>query len=170
MADYQRSNGVTSRNQQLAALEVDNKITPRLFIYGLGQYERDRFQGFSSRTTLSGGLGYSVIHTDAVTLDVKAGPAWRSTDFITGVSQSRFSGLAGADFGWRISPALKVTEGVNMLVDSDNTTLSSLSAIDAKLGSGFSARLSYQVDYQSSPPIGIKKTDTLTRATLVYGF
>jgi len=33
-----------------------------------------------------------------------------------------------------------------------------------------STRVSYQVDYESDPPVGKVDTDTITRFTLVYGF
>ena len=54
--DYQRSNGVTSRNQLVAAYEPNFKINGRLFVFGLAQYERDRFQGYSKRVSVSGGV------------------------------------------------------------------------------------------------------------------
>ena len=65
-ADYQRNNGVTTREQFLAAYEPNYKINDRLFAYALAQYERDRFQGFSGRYSVSGGLGYQIIDTDSI--------------------------------------------------------------------------------------------------------
>lgn len=170
LTDYQRSNGVTSRNQLIASYEPNYKFNDRLFAYGLGQYERDRFQGFNSRVTASGGLGYRVIATDTMTLDVKAGPAWRKTNYITGIHTSHLAGLAGARFDWKISKTLGFSQTADALFDSSNTSLASLTALDAKLGGAFTARVSYQVHYESSPPAGVKKTDTLSRLTLVYGF
>ena len=60
-ADYQRSEGVTTREQFLAAYEANYKFTDRLYAYALAQYERDRFQGFAARYSASGGLGYDVL-------------------------------------------------------------------------------------------------------------
>ena len=48
-ADYQRTNGVTSREQFFAAYEPNFQISERVYAYGLAQYERDRFQGFLAR-------------------------------------------------------------------------------------------------------------------------
>ncbi len=170
LADYQRTSGVTSRNQATVAFEPNYKFNERLFAYGLAQYERDRFQGFTSRYTLSGGLGYKVINTDAMQLDVKAGPAWRKTKFTTGVSDSSIAGLGAMDFSWKISPNITFSENAAAYVQSGNSTFSALSAVTAKLSSAFSARLSYQVNHESNPPAGLKKTDTLSRVSLVYGF
>ncbi len=170
VADFQRTDGVTTKEQYLAAIEPNYKINDRLFAYGLGQYERDRFQGFSARYSVSGGLGYQVIDTEKTQLAVKAGPAYRQTNFITGGSQSSLAGLAALDFAWQLSPNLKLTETAAAYIESANTTLSSETAIEAKLSTSLSARLSYLIDYDSNPPLGAVGTDTLTRITLVYGF
>lgn len=170
MTDYQRSNGQTTRSQWLASYEPNYKFNARLYAYGLAQYERDRYQGYSQRLTASGGLGYRLIDDADMTLDLKAGPAWRRTRFVNGVTVSRLAGLAGARYRWAISPTLTFTEAADVLVDSTNKTLTSLSAIDAKLGGAFSARLSYQLNHETDPPAGVGKTDTISRLTLVYGF
>ena len=170
VADFQRTNGVTTKEQYLAAIEPNYKINDRLYAYGLGQYERDRFQGFSARYSASAGLGYQVIDSEKTKLAIKAGPAYRQTNFITGGSQSSLAGLAALDFAWQLSPNLKLTETASAYIESANTTLSSETAIEAKLSTSLSARLSYLIDYDSNPPVGAVGTDTLTRVTLVYGF
>ncbi|MEP3227198.1 MAG: DUF481 domain-containing protein [Parasphingorhabdus sp.] len=170
IADYQRTNGTTDREQFLVALEPNYKFNDRLFAYGLAQYERDRFQGFSARYTLSGGLGYSVIKTDKMQLDVKAGPAWRKTNLIGGGSTSDIAGLAAANYSWKINPAITFTQDLSAYVQSGNSTYTSLTGLDAKLSDKLSARLSYQLEHETNPPLGLKSTDTLTRATLVFGF
>lgn len=58
-----------SREQFLFAYEPNYRIGDRLYAYALGQYERDRFQGFSSRISASGGLGYRVSDTIKLTQD-----------------------------------------------------------------------------------------------------
>ncbi len=170
IADFQRTNGVTTREQYLAAIEPNYKINDRLYAFALGQYERDRFQGFSSRLTASGGLGYQVIDNEKTQLSVKAGPAFRQTNFIGGGSQSTLAGLAGLDFSQQLSKNLRFTENATAYIESANTTLSSETALEAKLSNALSARISYLVEYESSPPVGSVNTDTLTRITLVYGF
>lgn len=170
IADFQRTNGVTTKEQYLAAIEPNYKINDRLYAFGLGQYERDRFQGFSARYSISGGLGYQVIDSKKTQLSVKAGPAYRQTNFLDGGSQSSLAGLAGLDFAYQISPNLKFTENATAFIESANTTLTSETALEAKLSNALSARISYLVEYDSNPPLGAVGTDTLSRITLVYGF
>ena len=60
LADYQRTNGATDREQFLVALEPNYKFNDRLYAYALGQYERDRFPGvFHRASRLSGGPGFT---------------------------------------------------------------------------------------------------------------
>lgn len=183
-ADFQRSNGVTSREQYAAALEPEYKIDDRLFFYGLAQYDRDQFQGFSSRYTVSGGIGYSVIKEKSIKLDVKAGPAWRLTEFTDGGSDSSLAGLVGLDLGWQIARNLKFTQGAgatlasdaqsltsaNVIFSSGTNTLTATTGLDAKINGKLTARFSYAIEHETNPPDGSEKTDTLSRATLVYDF
>jgi putative salt-induced outer membrane protein len=179
-ADYQRNDGTTDREQFSAAYEPHYQVSERLFLYGLAQFERDRFQGFSSRYALSAGLGYHVVDNDRVRLAVKAGPAWRTTDFVNELSESSIAALAGLDFDWRISDRIKITQDTNAvaeaggnavaIIDSKNTSINLVTGIEGKINDRLTTRLSYTVEYDSNPPAGSVSTDTLTRFTFVYGF
>ncbi|MCK0098461.1 DUF481 domain-containing protein [Qipengyuania sp. S6317L1] len=168
-ADYQRTEGVTTREQFLAAYEVNYKISDRLFAYALGQYERDRFQGFGARYSASGGLGYDVL-TQGPTLSVKAGPAWRRTELIGGGSTSNLAGLAAADFDWALSDTITFTQDANALIQSGSSTYVSDTGLQASISDALSVRLSYTVEHDTDPPAGAVKTDTLSRITVIYGF
>ena len=78
--------------QYLAAYEPNLVLSDRLFAFALAQYERDRFQGFSARYSVSGGLGYEIIDTETMSLSAQAGPEWRA------------SSDAGRPFGGRRLP------------------------------------------------------------------
>ncbi len=179
-ADYQRTNGATNREQYFAAYEPRIQASERLFGYGLAQYERNRFQGFDHRYALSGGLGYKVVATPAVNLSLKAGPAYRVTEFTSGTQESRLGALAAVDFDWQLADGLKLTQGANVvaetgaaatvILDGANTTVNLVTGLDARLTGRLRSRLSYAVDYDSNPPAGSVSTDTISRFTLVYGF
>jgi putative salt-induced outer membrane protein len=105
-----------------------------------------------------------------VKLSLKGGPAWRQTQFVTGLAEDELTGLAGMDFSWQISPALRLTQVASTVVGTENSQTSSLTALNAKLTGGLSARIAYSAEIASSPPVGVKNLDMLTRFTLVYGF
>ncbi len=179
-ADFRRSNGQTQREQFLAVYEPRYQISDRLFAYALAQFDRDRFQGFSGRYAVSGGLGYRVIDGDDLRLLVKAGPAWRRTEFVNGGSESSFGALAGLDFDWTIADKIKLTQDANAvataggsalaIIDSNNTSLTLVTGLESGISNSLTARISYTVEYDSNPPAGAVSTDTLTRFTLIYGF
>jgi putative salt-induced outer membrane protein len=169
-ADYQETEGVVTREQYFAAYEPNYKLSDRLYAYGLAQYERDRFQGFSARYAVSGGLGYDVLTGETMTLSVKAGPAWRRTELVGGGSSSNFAGLAAADFDWVISEAISLTQDASALVQSGSSTFISDTGLVAKVSGKMSVRLSYTLEHDTAPPPGAVKTDTLSRVTLIYDF
>lgn len=178
--DFQRANGVTTREQFLARYEPNFNLSDHVYVYALGQYERDRFQGFSARYAVSGGIGYQVFNANDLKLSVKAGPAYRVTEFTDGRSESRIAGLIGVDFDWNITKRLTLTQDTNAvaetggsaiaIIDSRNTTLDLVTGLNAAISSKLSARFSYAIEYDSNPPPGAVQTDTLSRVTLIYDF
>jgi len=169
-ADYQRTNGQTSVERYLVELEPQYRINDRAFAFGLGRWEHDRILGYDTRWNLSGGLGYKVIDNKKMTLSLKGGPAFRQTDFVNGNEDTELTALAGLDFGWQLSPTLRLTQVASTIIGEANGSTSSLTALNAKLTGALSARIAYSAQIDTSPPPGIEKVDTQTRFTLVYGF
>jgi putative salt-induced outer membrane protein len=169
-ADYQRTNGETSVERYLAELEQQYRINDRTFAFGLGRWEHDRILGYDTRWNLSGGLGYKVVDTKKMTLSLKGGPAFRQTDFVNGEEDTELTALAGLDFGWQISPTLRLTQVASTIIGEANGSTNSQTALSAKLTGALSARIAYSAQIDTSPPPGIEKVDTQTRFTLVYGF
>lgn len=168
--DYQRTNGKTSVERYIVEAEPQYQLSERSFVYGLGRWERDQILGYDQRWNLSGGLGYKLIDQKTMSLSLKGGPAWRKTDFITGLREAEITGLAGLDFGWQMSPVLRLTQVASTVIGGSNSQTSSQTALNAKLSGALSARIAYSAELASNPPPGVKNLDTLTRFTLVYGF
>lgn len=179
-ADYQRANGVTTREQFLGRYEPNVNVSDRFYAYALAQYERDRFQGFSGRYAVSGGMGFQALKKDDIQLSLKAGPAYRVTQFVDGREESRIAGLLALDFDWQITERLKLTQDTNAvaetggsavaIIDSRNTSIDLTTGLDATIAKSLKARFSYAVEYDSNPPPGAVQTDTLSRVTLIYDF
>jgi putative salt-induced outer membrane protein len=179
-ADYQRTNGIVTREKYFAAYEPRYQIANDLFAYGLGQFERDTIQGYDARYAVSAGLGWQPVKRPDLNLALKAGPAFRRTEFTSGESDSRLAGLLGLDFDWTFADGVKLTQDSNLvaetggtatvLFDSRSTTLALVTGLEARITGKLSSRFAYQVDYNSDPPAGRVDTDTISRVTLVYGF
>lgn len=178
--DYQRTEGVTSREKILARYEPRFDVSDDLYVFGLAQYERNRFQGLSARYSASGGVGYQVLQGPEVRLSIQGGPAYRRTEFVGGMNEDQIAALLALDFDWRISDNVTLTQDTSataqgggsalVFVSSENTSLTAITGVELGITDRLTTRLSYQVDYESDPPAGAVSTDTITRFTLVYGF
>lgn len=168
--DYTENQRIATRQHYLASYEPNLKIDDRLYVYGAAQYEGDRFLGYYDRYSASTGVGYSAIKTRAMRLDVELGPAFRHTYFTDETVQSAAAARGTMAFNWRLLPGLSFSQAGSAYVQRFNSTLSGTTAVNAKLIGPLSAQLSYNIQYESTPPVGSLATDTTSRASLVYSF
>lgn len=169
-ADYQKTSGVVSREQYLASYNPRYTLSDRFYAYGLVQYENDRFQGFDSRYSLSPGVGYRFVNTNDLKLSFEGGPALRFTDYVDEPKRTTASVLGSLDINWRATRSVRLTQQASAYLESDNSTFTSTTAVEAGMLKGLKARLSYRYEHDTAPPDGSRRTDTLSRFTLVYGF
>ncbi|MFD1788880.1 YdiY family protein [Sphingomonas floccifaciens] len=170
LGEYQESLGQTTREHYLASYEPNYKIDDRLYAYGAAQYEADKFLGYFSRYSASAGAGYTAIRSRAVTLDIELGPSFRRTAFTDFTTESELGARGNLDFDWRLASGVTLSQDASAYVQNLNTTVTTRTALAAKLFGPLSAQMSYAVSYESRPPAGRVNTDTTSRASLVYAF
>lgn len=169
-ADYKESAGLTSRDHVLAAYEPNVKYSPRGYVYGAAQYESDRFLGYFDRYSASFGAGVGAIRRRDMRLDVELGPAYRRTHFTDARGENSVAARGSLDFDWRLTRAMSLTQVASAYLEGGNSTVSSATALNARLIGPLSAKLSYALQYESAPPVGRVGTDTTSSAALVYSF
>ncbi|RHW16920.1 DUF481 domain-containing protein [Sphingomonas gilva] len=169
-ADYQESLGVVSRERYAVGYEPNYKFDDRLYAYGAVLYESDRFLGYFDRYSASAGVGYGLIRERDMSLDITIGPAFRQTNYTVEPLENSVGGRGSMDFNWNIARGLKFTQDASAYVHTINSTISATSGIEAKLIGPLSARLSYNLQYESVPAAGRTSVDTISRAALVYDF
>jgi putative salt-induced outer membrane protein len=103
-------------------------------------------------------------------LSVEAGPALRQTKFTSGISDSAFAARAAGNFSWKLNDRMEFTQTGLLYYDRFNTSTQAISALTARLSGALSARASFQFNNESNPPAPLKKTDTVSRLTIVYAF
>lgn len=168
--DYQRDNGVESKSRYFASYSGHYNVTGRFYTLGLISWEDDRFAGYDQRLSETVGLGYKILRGPAMTLAVEGGPALRQTDYIVGTQESKLADRASMTYQWNILPNLTFTQAATYYGGADDSTITSDTGVTVKVMGNLSARASYHVQYESSPPLALVKTDTTTRLTLVYDF
>jgi putative salt-induced outer membrane protein len=168
--DYQRTNGLTTTERALIAYQPNYKLSDDSYVYGLGQYERDRTLGYLNRETVGAGIGLTAFKSPRGKIDLEGGPAVRETDFIDRPNRTTLAARASMAARYALSPTLNFSEDAAMFVEAGDTTATSTSAIDTRLIGRLKAKLSYNVQYEQDAAPGQKSLDTTGRATLVYAF
>lgn len=168
--DYQRSGGEVSKERYFAGYAGQWKLNGRAFVAMSLSGERDRFAGFRSRFSQSVGVGYRLVDSPDLRLDVQAGPALRQINYDDRDDEIAFASRFGGDLSWTIRPDLVFTQNATLFLDSVSSSLTSTTALTTKLRGDLSARASFDVRAETEPPAGREHTDTTTRASLVYSF
>lgn len=171
IADFQKTDGTTTREAMRASYQLDYRISDLWFAYGLFQWERDKFALLDRRFTESLGMGYTVLSTAPFSLIVDGGVALRQTQYIDpDREESDVAGRVTAKFAWDIRPNIRFTEETGGLFGGTTSTIYSRTALTVGLFGAFSARAAFDVNYESNPPPDVETTDTITRFALVYSF
>lgn len=168
--DFQRSDGDTIANRWKLGWQPNYKASDALFVYGLGQYERDRFLGFHDRYTMSAGVGWTLASSPEFKLSIQGGPAIRYTDFVDRSARATGAGRASLAFRWQISPTLSLSQDAAVYLEEGDRSATSITTLETRLIGQFKARISYDVQYEEGNIDGRKPLDTTSRATLVYSF
>jgi len=168
--DYQETDHERTTERWLAAWQPNYKFNDVHYAYGLAQYEHDRFLGIQSRGTFGVGIGYLVASRSNLNITLEAGPAMRRTVFIDEANRTRLAGRGSLSAMWQISPTLTFRQDAALFFEGDDATASSATALETKLLGALKAKFSYNLQFERETPTTSRQLDTVTRATLVYGF
>lgn len=169
--DLQRSNGKSVADRLSLGWEPGYKISDGMFVYGLGQFERDRFLGFASRMTLSTGIGLALVARPDITLTLQGGPAIRRVDYVDRGASIHPAGRASAALRWKVGPRLDLTQDAAIYVgEQTGANAVATTAVETRLLGSLKAKLSYNVQYEERDIPGRQPIDTTSRVTFVYDF
>lgn len=169
-ADYQESLNVVVRERYLASYEPNYKVNDRLYAYGAALFESDRFLGFNERYSVSAGAGYTAINNGSLKVDLELGPAFRHTAFTDATIESQIAARGKLDLDWKLTPGVTLSQDAAAYLQRANSTVTTKTALRVRLFGPLSTQMSYAVNYESTPPIGRKTTDTTSRASLLIDF
>lgn len=170
LADYQRNSGATSREKLLADYKYDRQFNHRFYGWGQLRWDRDRFGGILQRFTQAAGLGYELLRDDDHSWELEVGPAFQQIEFNDGTSENQFASRLSSAYALAISDGLEFNNDTSFVVGTTNTTIDNRAGLTTRISRSLSARLSYNWQHESDPPVGKKKVDSATRATVVYDF
>ena len=168
-----RDSQTTSANRLELEYSPSYHFDERLFALGLGRFVRDRSEDFQFTGIEAAGPGYEAIKNDDMTLSVAVGPGLRQEKERKrdgGRLRNEPVGLMTSQYAWNLTHRLQFSNGATVVGNTAATWIDTTSAITLKFDEHFSGRLSYSIRHNTNPPGDDNKTDTLTRAAIVYGF
>lgn len=168
-ANNTTSSNVRSSEKYQAGGRTRYNLTDRNYLFGQASWLSDRFNGYDSRSTLTGGYGRQILNGPLSDLRVEFGPGVRHDEYHGGGRSTKGLAYGAANYSYQLTDNTKFIQGVSALANEE-TTLNSESALNVAINDRFSLRVAYTVTYNSKPPASApKNTDTTTSVTLVYG-
>ena len=162
--------GVTTAQRIQGSAQTNVDIRDRMYGFATAAVDDNRFSGYRYEINASLGLGYRLIDTGR-TLSMEAGPGYHVAKVrATGEEQNALFVRFYSAFRHEISDTARLTNDLLVTVDHITTRLENTVAVTSKLVGNLSGRVSFNVRHDTEPRPGLKKTDTLTKLSLVYGF
>jgi putative salt-induced outer membrane protein len=160
--------------------QSDYNFSAKSFWFGAGRYEDDRFSGFNYQATVSTGLGRHFIDTDQTKFIGTAGVGYKFFEtrdvfddtgtvlLQPGESDNEAVFRGTLDFSHSLTTTTKLLDKFLVEAGSNNTFVQNDLGIQVQMTDVLALAAAYSVRYNTDPPLGFGKTDTLTTLNLVY--
>lgn len=171
--DLGTASGVDNKNRWTLGYQLDRQINERLYAFGKANYFTDDFGPFKNGSFLGAGLGYEALNTDATKWSVESGGGYRSqktrnVGHIFAATTDEFALRGGSSFSYQLNESVSFFNNSEIIWSDSDTYIWNDIGLTAKVAGNLSARFNFRVDHHTDVPVGIKNTDTITRAALVY--
>ncbi len=179
-AIYAATDGETTGQRWEAHEQSDYNFNARAFWFGAGRYEDDRFSGFEYQATASTGVGYRFIDNETTLFTGTAGVGYKFFEtrdvfdetgtvlLEPGESDNEVVFRGSLDLSHSLSDTSKLLDKFLVESGADNTFVQNDIGIQVQMTDVIALSAAYSVRYNTNPPLGFGKTDTLTTLNLVY--
>jgi putative salt-induced outer membrane protein len=161
----------STAERYFVAAKTDRKFGERSYVFVTANWEKDLFSGYEYRITEALGYGNRVVATDAVTLDLEAGPGARQSRVErSGTTDNEALGRVALNLEWKVSDTSTFTEDATSEIGSDATVTRSVTGLKTQVAGQLATKITFTVKNTTDVPPGVEETDYETAVTLVYGF
>ena len=181
---YGKNSGIVSAERWETRGQSNYTVSGDLFAFGGLRYEHDLFDGFQYQYSLTGGMGYKLVNTDATKLTVQAGVGYRrlrpeviiKDDTGEVISRTPLDatgeaiGTVGVDFSHAFTKTTILTNKFLMESGSSDTLLHDELALNVKMSDKLALSVGYGITDNTKPPAPLKKLDTVATVNLVFAF
>jgi putative salt-induced outer membrane protein len=179
-AIYASADGESTGQRWELHEQSDYNFSAKSFWFGAARYEDDRFSGFDYQAILSTGVGRNFIEDDRTKFVGTAGVGYkiletRDSFDDTGTillergersTQAVFRGTL--DLSHSLTDTTKLLDKFLVETGANNTFVQNDIGIQVQMTDVIALAAAYSVRYNTDPPLGFGKTDTLTTLNLVY--
>ena len=133
------------------------------FAFSAFRYQFDQYENWRHRTVLSIGPGYNLVHTEAHSLDLRAGPSF--TKEYAGSQDSKGEVVFGVDYDWTISSrsSLRLANDYYFQYTPELAEFRNLTTGEWRLSISEEPSLAFKIgasnEYESQPDPGDKAND-----------
>lgn len=184
------SNESTAEAYKLA-YQLKYDLSERTYLFGLLDYNNDRFSSYDQQMFEIVGVGRRFIMTEKHQLNGELGIGASQSDFRDckledelagacligppqtppfGTSEDEATYRVSGDYTWQISENASFVQNLSVNIGSSNTYTESLTELRAGILGDIALVLSYTVKNNSDVAPGTDKTDTYTAISLEYAF
>jgi putative salt-induced outer membrane protein len=171
--NYVRTDGLTTARRWELGAQTRYNFGAHTFWFGAGRYEQDRFSGFDHQGVISTGVGRKFIDSDTTHLAGQVGVGFKFFETIATLAapaskETELGGVASLNFDHQLTKTTTVYDKFGAEFTSDNNFLQNELGLTVKMTDRLALSLAYAVRHNTDPPVGFKKTDTLSTLNLVY--
>ena len=169
--DYAKRRGLVTKRKIIGEYKILFKPWDSYYVMNFIQAEADKFSGYKYRITENIGMGYEIINKGNMLWRIEGGPGIRYNKlYITNISETEFLGRLSNTFEMDLWKNIKLSNKTSAVFTDTSTTFDNKAQLSARINKHLAAKLSFSVKHDTSAPLDKKKTDTVSRATIVYDF
>ena len=162
-------NGGITAQRSFAGIKTDYKYTARSYLFGLFEYEENKFSGYVYQSNLVVGYGKKIINRDSLKWDAEIGYGNKQSQLKNAIATNSGIVYLSTELDWKLSDTASFNE--KLTVESgEATTTKSVSGLISKINSKLASKITYTVKHVDKVPAGVKNTDRELAVTLVYSF
>lgn len=179
---YGKQNGLATAERFDAMWQTNYKFSDRMYVFGQLLGDNDKFNGFEYQTTISAGLGYSVIKTNANVLDVQLGAGYSRSKPVTLVENTNGDVIGHIGLPVESQAVATTTIGYTHTFNASTKLINTLYAetghldtlvkedlgLQVSMSKSFALTAGYEIRLNTAPPAGAERKDELVTLNLTY--
>jgi putative salt-induced outer membrane protein len=183
---YGESGSIVAAERWDTAWQSNYAVSPDLFTFGGLRLAHDMFSGFQSQMSVTAGMGYQFVNTNATNFSVQLGAGYRKLrpevlfknpngngaviQRTLEPSESGAIATGGLNYSQALTSTTTLTDKLLFESGSTDTLLTNSLALTVNVASNLALSLGYSIQDNTKPPAGLKKLDTVETVNLVYSF